>query len=317
MAETIRIGKYEIAPGVRAHLELPVARLFTGTWLSLPVAVLHGRMPGPRLWLSATIHGDELNGVEIIREVLQELDTHQLRGAIIAVPVVNVFGFIEQERYLPDRRDLNRSFPGSARGSLAARLAHLFMREVVAQCQYGIDFHTGSQHRENLPQIRTDLEHPETRRLALVFGAPLIFQAPPIRGTLRWAARRRGVHYILYEGGEPLRFDDNVIATAVKGTLRVLDALGMWPCAELEAAPPPFEAAGTTWLRANRSGIFKLDVALGERVTKGQELGSISFDFFSNKAAPVKAPFDGLVMGYTNNPLVSRGQALIHLARER
>lgn len=317
MTETIRVGSKEVSPGTRAHLELPVARLFTGTWLSLPVAVLHGATPGPRLWLSATIHGDELNGVEIIREVLRELDPSRLRGVVIAVPVVNVFGFIEQDRYLPDRRDLNRSFPGSARGSLAARLAHLMMKEVVAQCQYGIDFHTGSLHRENLPQIRADLDDAEARRLAEAFGAPLIYKAPPIRGTLRSAAKRRGVCYLLYEGGEPLRFNDHAITAGVAGTLRVLDALDMWPLERDEAPPRPFEAARTTWLRASRSGIFQHHVSLGQRVERGEVLGHIALDFFSTKTAPVKASFGGLVMGFTNNPLVSRGDALVHLAKER
>ena len=316
MSEPIHIGGTEVRPGELARLELPVARLVTGTWLALPVAVLNGRAPGPRLWLSATIHGDELNGMEIIRRVLRDLDPESLRGTVIAVPVVNVFGFVEQNRYLPDRRDLNRSFPGSAKGSLAARLAHLFVKEVVEKCQYGLDFHTGSQHRENLPQIRTNLEHPETRRLAEAFGAPFIYQSPPIRGTLRSAARRRGVHYLLYEGGEPLRFNDDAIACGVRGTLRVLAALDMW-ASEIDDLPRPFEASSSRWLRASRSGILHLDVALGDLVEKGQVLGHIGVDFFSAKARPVKAPHDALVIAHTNNPLVNQGDALIHLARRK
>ena len=166
--EDFRVGDYEVPVGTEQILQLPVARLLTGSWMSLPVVVLHGREPGPILWLSAALHGDELNGMEIIRLVLDRLDPTQLRGTLISVPVVNVFGFEQQERYLPDRRDLNRSFPGSARGSLASRLAHLFMSEIVAQCEYGIDLHTGSNHRANLPQVRGDLADPETRRLALL-----------------------------------------------------------------------------------------------------------------------------------------------------
>ena len=314
MSETIHVGGTEVRPGSDARLELPVARLFTGTWLSLPVAVLNGRAPGPCLWLSATIHGDELNGIEIIRRLLRRLDAKELRGTLIAVPVVNVFGFVEQIRYLPDRRDLNRSFPGSTKGSLAARLAHLFVKEVVEKCQYGIDFHTGSQHRENLPQIRVNLEHPETRRLAEAFGAPFMYQARPRRGTLRSTARRRGVHYLLYEGGEPLRFNEEAIACGVRGTLRVLAALDMWE-SEIEDLPRPFEASSTRWLRASRSGILHLDVALGELVAKGQILGHIGTDFFAAKARPIKAPHEALVIAYTNNPLVNQGDALIHLAR--
>jgi predicted deacylase len=313
MNQALRIGGEEVPPGQCLRLELPVARLFTGNWLSLPVSVVNGAAAGPRLWLSAAIHGDELNGMEIIRRVLLQLDALRLRGAVIAVPVVNVFGFLERNRYLPDRRDLNRSFPGSRRGSLASRLANLFVNEVVAKCDYGLDFHTGSRHRENLPQIRGHLEHPEIRRLAEAFGAPSMLRPRPLRGSLRSTARRRGIPYLLFEGGEPLRFNDHVIACGVAGTLRVLNALGMADF-DVAPAPPSFEAKRTRWQRASRSGILQLAVDLGERVSKGQILGHIAVDFFSDKAVPIRAPDAALVIGHTNNPLVNQGDALIHLA---
>jgi predicted deacylase len=313
MNQTISLGGEEVPPGTRVQLELPVARLFTGNWLSLPVSVVRGAADGPRLWLSAAIHGDELNGMEIIRRVLLQIDASTLRGTVIAVPVVNVFGFVERDRYLPDRRDLNRSFPGSRRGSLASRLAHLFVQEVVAKCQYGLDFHTGSLHRDNLAQIRAHLEHPETRRLAEAFGAPSMLQPPPLRGSLRSTARRRGIPYLLFEGGEPLRFNEPVIACGVAGTLRVLSVLGMADF-DIPPAPPSFEATKTRWLRASRSGILQLAVASGETVSRGQILGHIAIDFFSAKAVPVRAPDAALVIGHTNNPLVNQGDALIHLA---
>lgn len=313
MMEEIRIGNETVPPGTRAHLEIPVARLFTGNWLALPVAVLNGRAAGPRLWLSATIHGDELNGLEIIRRVLREIDPLKLHGTVIAVPVVNVFGFVEQDRYLPDRRDLNRSFPGSPNGSLAARLAHLFVEEVVRKCQYGLDFHTGSLHRENLPQIRALLEDPETRRLAEAFGAPFMYQAAPIRGTLRSAAVRLGVRCLVYEGGEPMRFNHDAITCGVLGTLRMMNALDMW---RFDEADPPstFEATSTRWIRASRSGILHLSTALGQRVEKRQILAQIAVDFLTTKSRAVRAPHDGMVIAHTNNPLVNQGDALIHLA---
>lgn len=312
--ESIRIGGEEIRPGRRAHLELRVARLFTGTWLSLPVAVVNGRTAGPKLWLSATVHGDELNGMEIIRRVLSQIHPKGLRGTLLAVPVVNVFGFVDQSRYLPDRRDLNRSFPGSPKGSLAARLAHLFVNEIVKKSDYGLDFHTGSLHRENLPQLRADLADAETRRLCEAFAPPLIMPAPKLHGTLRTAARRLGKHYLLFEGGEPMRFNDDVITCGVVGTLRVLNAIGMWPF-EAGEVPTSFEASSTRWLRASRSGIFRLGVELGEIVSRGQALGHLGVDFLSTKSVPVKAPYDGMVIACTNNPLVNQGDALIHLAR--
>ena len=312
--ETIHVGQQEIRPGKEVHFELPVARLVTGTWLSLPVAVLNGREAGPRVWLSATVHGDELNGMEIIRRVLREIDARKLHGTLIAVPVLNVFGFIGQSRYLPDRRDLNRSFPGSPKGSLAARLAHLFVTEIAQKCEYGLDFHTGSLHRENLPQIRADLEDSEARRLSEAFGAPLMFQAPAISGTLRNTVKRLGVHYLLYEGGEPLRFNEGAITSGVLGALRVLNALGMWTF-DATDTPVSFEASSTRWLRASRSGILHLGVGLGDMVSRGQSLGQVAVDFFTKKSLSVKAPFDGMVIGYTNNPLVNQGDALIHLAK--
>ncbi|HEV8630243.1 MAG TPA: succinylglutamate desuccinylase/aspartoacylase family protein, partial [Thermoanaerobaculia bacterium] len=235
--EPLRIGDKQVPPGAAVRVDLPVSRLFTGGWLSLPVTVLHGTRPGPRLWVDAAIHGDELNGMEIIRRVLELLDPQRLAGVLIAVPVVNVFGFVQQTRYLPDRRDLNRSFPGSPRGSMAARLAHLFLEQVVAKCQYGIDLHTGSQHRTNLPQIRAQLADPETRRIAEAFAAPMMFAATEIPGSLRAAARRRGAHLLVYEAGEPLRFDEAAIRLGVDGVLRVLAAVGMWE--HVEEAPPP------------------------------------------------------------------------------
>jgi predicted deacylase len=184
----LRIGDTLVQPGSTGRVDLPVARLPTQTHLSLPVAIIHGARPGPTLWLSAALHGDEIGGVEIIRRVLSRVSAPRLDGSLIAVPIVNVFGFISQSRYLPDRRDLNRSFPGSARGSLAARLAHLFMTEVVKQCTHGIDLHTGSSHRRNLPQIRADLDDPDTRRIATAFGATVMIHSRVRDGSLREAA---------------------------------------------------------------------------------------------------------------------------------
>jgi hypothetical protein len=308
------MGDKAVPPGVAVRVDLPVARMFTGGWLSLPVTVLHGARPGPRLFLDAAIHGDELNGMEIIRRVLEVLDPARLFGAVIAVPVVNVFGFVQQTRYLPDRRDLNRSFPGSVRGSMAARLAHLFVEQVVGKCSYGVDLHTGSQHRTNLPQIRAALADPETRRIAEAFAAPMMYTAVEIRGSLRAAARRRGVHLLVYEAGEPLRFDEEAIRIGVDGVLRVLAALGMWE-ALAEAPPPPsFEAHDTSWVRARRSGIFHHSLRLGETVRRHQQLGYITAPFGS-EAVSIKTPFEGMVIGFTRNPLVYRGDALVHVAR--
>jgi len=310
--EVIRIGEHRIARGERARLEIPAARLATGSPVGLPVEVLHGANPGPRVWLSAAIHGDELNGVEIIRQVLGECSPRRLSGSLIAVPIVNVFGFITESRYLPDRRDLNRSFPGSARGSLAARIAHIFMKEVVEGCQVGIDLHTGSADRTNLPQIRADLDDPETRELARAFGAPIAIHSGLRDGSLRAAAGALGARVLVYEGGEPRRFNRGAIEAGVVGTLRVLAALGM----RRTTLPPPdpvLESRGTSWVRAGRSGLFRAEVEPGSRVTKGQRIGVIK-DAFGNQALRVKARANGVVIGLSLQPHVNRGDALVHIA---
>ncbi len=307
-----KIGGHKVSPGKRKRLSLDLARLPTGDWLSLHVVVLHGALPGPALWMDAAVHGDELNGLEIIHRVLDALDPKTLSGTVVAVPIVNVFGFVQQTRYLPDRRDLNRSFPGSSRGSLASRIAHLFMREIVSRCDYGLDFHTGSNHRTNLPQVRADISDPETRRLALAFGAPLMYRAKRIKGSLRSAAGKAGVKILVYEAGEPLRFEENAIELGVQGTLRVLEMVGIAKT-RTPGEAASFEAKSTRWVRAPRSGILHLSADLGKPVRKGELLGVIS-DPLGSRKRKFRAPATGIVMGYTNNPLVHRGDAVVHIA---
>ncbi len=311
MPERIRIRGMVVEPGQRQRFDLPVARLPTQTWLSLPIEVVNGIRSGPNLWLSAAVHGDELNGVEIIRRVLQKLKPEDLAGAVIAVPIVNVFGFINQNRYLPDRRDLNRCFPGSATGSTAARLAHLFMTEVVQQCSYGIDLHTGSLHRNNLPQIRANFHDAETVRCAEAFAPPVLMHSELRDGSLRQAASQLGKHVLLYEAGEPLRFDEAAIELGVRGVLRVMAALGM---GKYHPRPryKPRRIDQTTWIRARRSGILRLQTRLGEVVEPRQPLGFIA-DAFGENSTTVRSPAAGLLLGLSNNPLVSRGDAIVHL----
>lgn len=313
MPPSISIGGVTVAPGKQKRIELPVSRLPTQTLLSIPITVVNGSQGGPRLWLSAAIHGDEINGVEIIRQVLEQIDPCQLQGTLIAVPIVNVFGFIEQSRYLPDRRDLNRSFPGSAHGSLASRLANLFMREVVSRCTHGIDIHTASAHRTNLPQIRANLDDPETYRCAKAFAAPLLMHATMRDGSLRQAATQRGIPILLYEGGEALRFDHSAIAIGVAGILRVMTVLGMMGLELTSTLYESLEVKESKWVRASRSGILHLKVVLGQRVDKKQLLCLIS-DAFGETSINTYAPFDALVIGYTQNPLVNQGDGILHLA---
>lgn len=309
----IQVLGAEVPAGTKHRLEMFVSSLSTGTPLTVPVIVVHGRLPGPRLILSAAIHGDEINGTEICRQVLDRVDPFALHGTLIVVPVVNVFGFITQSRYLPDRRDLNRSFPGSAKGSLASRLAHLFLTRLVKLCNYGIDFHTASAGKRNLPQIRANLKDPRTKELAQVFGAPVCIQARERAQSLRAVASSMGIPMLLFEGGEVLRFEKDVIETGVAGTLRVLRHLGMITTIQEEPASPPLIARDAGWIRSPRGGILHLDVGLGDSVQQRQQLGTIT-DMYGTVRAKVIAPDSGTVVGCATNPLVSRGDALLHLA---
>ncbi|AFZ35605.1 Succinylglutamate desuccinylase/aspartoacylase [Stanieria cyanosphaera PCC 7437] len=309
----IEIAKEIIEPGQLRRLDIPVSRLPTQTMLSLPVTVINGKQAGPKLWLSAAIHGDELNGVEIIRQVIEQVQPEKLAGTLIAVPIVNLFGFIEQSRYLPDRRDLNRSFPGSETGSLASRLANLFMREIVKHSTHGIDLHTAAIHRMNLPQIRANLEDSETYCCAQAFNAPIMMHAITRDGSLRQAATNQGIPVLLYEGGEALRFEPYAIEVGVTGVLRVMQYLGM---AQFPQLPPPItsvEIRQSKWIRAFRGGIFHREVSLGQQVEKKQPLGFIT-DAFGEDKSIIRASVSGIVIGYNQNPLVNQGDGMINLA---
>lgn len=306
------IGPVRVRAGSKQDVGLPITRLVTGAELSLPVQVMHGREDGPTVWVNAAIHGDEVVGVEVVRRVLAGLSPKTLRGTLIAVPIVNVHGFMAGDRYLPDRRDLNRSFPGSSRGSLAGRLAHLMMTEVVAPCEVGIDLHTGSDGRTNLPQVRADLDDPKTVALAEAFGAPVMLHAKLRDGSLRSAAREMGATVLLYEAGEPWRFDEWAITAGVVGVRRVLAALGMTDPVDL-AEEPSLACRTSGWVRARATGILHLEVELGRRVAQGDRLGALS-DSFGRTLRLVRADRDGIVIGHSRAPLVNRGDALVHIA---
>ncbi len=309
-----------IKRGERVTIDLTGAKLYTHTPLNIPIHVVRGRKPGPRLFISAAIHGDEINGVEIIRRLLKNSVIRKLRGDLIVIPVVNVYGFLNHSRYLPDRRDLNRSFPGSETGSLAARLANLFMTEIVNQCTHGIDLHTAASHRNNLPQIRANLDDLETERLAKAFGVPVILNSNLRDGSLREAAAEQNMPMLLYEGGEALRFNEVAIRLGVRGILRVLRALEMLPPrknrntgSELSKARQ-YVARASHWVRAPISGVFNIKVALGTVVQKKGLLGVVS-EPLGETEIHVISPYEGIVIAVSNLPLVNEGDAVIHIAR--
>ena len=310
------INGVQVEPGQTLSIDLPVARLYTNTSLAMPVQVIHGKLQGPCLFVSAAIHGDELNGVEIIRRLLQYSGLKRLRGTLIAIPIVNVHGFLDRSRYLPDRRDLNRSFPGSAKGSLAARIARIFMKEVVARCSHGIDLHTGAIHRENIPQIRANLDDPETEQLARAFGVPVLINSTLRDGSLRMAATEKGLTMLLYEAGEALRFDEVSIRAGLRGVKNVMHELGMLPARKRRTTglKPPVIARASSWVRAPESGILRTLVPLGTRVEKDRLLAIIA-DPFGETEMEVRAQHEGIVIGRSQLPLVHQGEALYHLAQ--
>lgn len=333
-------GGYSVRSGSRKEITLPITRLVTGGEVALPVVVLHGRHDGPTVWVNAAIHGDEVNGVEIVRRLIGSVKPKDVHGTLLAVPIVNVYGFMASDRYLPDRRDLNRSFPGSPRASLAGRIAHLLMTEIVARCDYGIDLHTGSDLRSNLPQIRVDLDDAETRRLAQVFGATAVVHSQLRDGSLRSAAADSGVRMLVYEGGEANRWDDWAIDAGHAGVLRVLADVGVLDPAVASALSParsktsrsgadstgdehplevpladdcpPVECWSSRWVRAARSGILRLECELGDVVEQGDRLGSVS-DSFGKRSSVVRAPAAGIVIGQSRRALVNQGDALVHV----
>lgn len=312
-AKEIVIAGHDIKPGESKELEIPMVRLYTDTTMGIPVFVKRGKKDGPTIFLSAAIHGDELNGIEIINRIINSKTIKNLKGTLIAVPMVNVYGVLNQSRYMPDRRDLNRSFPGSSRGSLAARLAYQFLQEIVSISDYGIDFHTGAIHRSNLPQIRANLDDQETLDLAKAFSIPVLLNANLRDGSLRQSAADLGTKVLLYEAGEALRFDELAIRAGVKGTINVMKHLGMLTSRRSLKAIEPIIARKSGWVRACESGLVVHHKQLGDQVEKGDLLATIN-NPYGHRLDEVKSQYAGIIIGKQNIPLVQEGEAMYHIA---
>jgi predicted deacylase len=316
--EPFMFSGHAIGRGERKKIHLKIGKLYDNTDISIPVEVIRGKLDGPSLFVSAAVHGDELNGVEICKRLLDLRQLKEISGILIVIPIVNVFGFNNLSRYLPDRRDLNRSFPGSARGSLASRLANVFMTEIVAKASHGIDLHTGAVHRKNLPQIRADIDNPEALRLAEAFGIPVIISSNVRDGSLRQAVLERNLPMLLFEGGEALRFDDRVIKVALNGIVSVMYEIGMLDSAKRlprldRSHKKPFIAKSSYWIRATRSGIIRLLARIGKHVHKDEVIGVIS-DPYGDEIETVKTKVEGIVICASMLPVVHEGDALFHIA---
>ncbi len=303
-----------IKPGERQTVDIPVAPLVTGDDLNMAVTVVVGKRPGPTLLVSAAIHGDEINGVEIIRRLLRHPAMEQMRGTMLAIPVVNMHGFLHQTRYLPDGRDLNRSFPGNSSGSLASRVANKFIEQILSHCHYAIDLHTGARSRTNLPQLRIDTGNAEAEALAKAFGVPVVLHSRLRDGSLREEAAYRKIPFLLYEGGESLRFDEFSIRVGVRGVMNVMRHLKMLRRpSRKNPLPDPMVARRSVWARAPTSGVLRITAKLGAKVNEGELLGIIG-DPMGNEETGLYAPEGGVVIGKQNLPLVSEGDAIVHIA---
>ena len=307
------LGNSSIPPGSRAVVDIPFGKLYTHTELNIGAHVIHGRKAGPVLLITAALHGDEINGVEICRRLLKIPRLSQLKGTLVVVPIVNTYGFVQQSRYLPDRRDLNRSFPGSEKGSLGSRMAFQFTEQFLRICTHAIDLHTGAIHRANLPQVRASAKDKVALRMAEVFNAPIIIKAASREGTMRGTANSLGVPILLYEAGEALRFDEQSINVGVRGILNVMTDLGMLRAGRKKPNTKSLFSKKSSWVRAEHDGIARYYVGLGQTVKPGDTLAHI-YSPYSDFEVAVTASFAGIVIGRNNLPLVNEGEALFHVA---
>ena len=310
-----QIAGQTIAPGSRGSVSLPVSTLPDHTPVGLSIEVLHGKRAGPTMFVSAAVHGDEVIGVEIVRRLLRSPQLKTLRGTLLVIPVVNAYGFLSRSRYLPDRRDLNRCFPGHPSGSLGSRLAHIFLNEVVLRCDFGVDLHSAAIHRTNLPQVRVSPGDRVTGKMALDFGAPVVLTSPLRDGSLRAVAAAKGVPIVLYEAGEGLRFDEMAVRAGVAGILRVMRGQDMLPAKGIaKAKAPPHLCTRSHWLRAPAGGLLRTFRAEGERVAAGDVLASVA-DPFGAVETDLVADEDGILIGRAILPVVNEGDAVFHLAQ--
>ncbi|KPQ00651.1 MAG: putative deacylase [Bacteroidetes bacterium HLUCCA01] len=309
--DSITFNGKVIAPGEQRYVDLRIAKLPTHTPIDLPIYISRARQEGPTLLLTAGLHGNEINGIEIVRRLIASKVLHPERGTVVAVPVVNIYGFLQQERYLPDGKDLNRSFPGNKNGSLAGRVAFAIVNQILPIIDVGVDFHTGGASKDNYPQTRCVLAHEDNRELAAAFSAPFTLNSPLIDRSFRKAAHRRGKSIIVYEGGESLRLDEQAIQHGIDGTLRLMKWLSMKSTAP-QAILANRVLEKSVWVRARVSGLFRTELQPGDKISRNQPLGSIS-DPFGETEIEVKSPSNGYIVGLNRLPVVSAGDALIHL----
>ncbi|MCJ7466380.1 MAG: succinylglutamate desuccinylase/aspartoacylase family protein [Maribacter sp.] len=315
----IEILGHAISPGKGVQLNLDIAKLHTRTKIEVPVIVQRGKAEGPSLLITGGIHGNEINGVEIIRQLVSNKYNIPEKGTTICIPVVNVFGFLNQKRQFPDGRDLNRVFPGSPRGSLASRFAYHIVKEITPLVDYCIDYHTGGDSRFNVPQIRINYGDVDSLELANVFGAPFIIKSEHREKSFRETLHKYYKKVLLYEGGKSMHIDHEITKIGLQGALRVMQHLGMRDFTKELGDPPkkrtePIIVSSSKWLRAKYSGMFHPKIEVGQFVKRGDLLGSISdpFGYFERR---IKALFPGYILCINQSPIVNQGDAIFHISQ--
>jgi uncharacterized protein len=310
----VTIANQVILPGEFKEIKINIARLPSRTQIDTPIYVYRGLKDGPVLALTAGMHGDEINGMEIVRRMLEKGYHKVSRGTVVCMPIINVYGFLNYSRDVPDGKDINRSFPGSKAGSLAARVAYHLMKEVIPFIDYGIDFHTGGAMRANYPQVRCVMQEKKNAELAAAFHAPFTIDSPFRPHSLRQSAAKKGKNIIVYEGGESMRLDQYAIEEGIAGCLRLMKHLKM-----IDQAPEPTTKNkiiwNSTWIRALNAGLFQTQIKYGSFIEKDQAVGTIT-DPFGEYKEEIIAPASGYVVGLNNNPVVNAGDALMHVGMD-
>ena len=310
--KAIHINGDEIKPGQNKLLKINISRLPTGTLIDIPVHVFNAVKPGPTILIQAGLHGDEINGVETLRRMLENDDFDIERGAVIVVPILNIFGFIHFSRDVPDGKDVNRSFPGAKTGSLASRMAYHYTNEILPQIDFGIDLHTGGGQRHNYPQIRYTVEDETSKKLAFTFNAPFSFASKLITGSFRKAAFNMQKPIVVYEAGESMRFDEFAMEVAIVGIKNILCSYNMLPKITTQKKVFSIHLEKKRWVRAPRAGMFIPKIANGAQIKKGQIIGQLT-DTLAKKTTKIKAPYDGYVFCINHQAVVNQGDALFHV----
>lgn len=307
------IAGTSIAPGETREINLTISEFYTATPATIPVTVFRGTEDGPVLFISAAIHGDEINGVGVIRKLIDEWNVSSLRGTLICLPIVNRFGFLRHSRYLPDRRDLNRFFPGSPSGPMASRIAHILSHEVISACTHGIDLHTASLRRSNIPHVRADMSNPQIRRMAKAFGTEIIIDHKGTPGSLRREACRNGVAAILFEAGETNRFQKKMIKKGHEGVYNVMAELGMMKKKRMK---PGYQVVvkRTEWIRADKGGILDILKKPGDLVYEREDIAVVT-NPYGKEVHTQRSPLTGLIVGIATVPLANPGIGICHVAK--